>query len=107
VNNIHLAIACEEMSYACYVLNYQSGKFLEAKRFIQKSKNILKTLLPPDHLLLSSSKRVEALILEEIALEKFSESKEAKESLLEEAHQLQQESLKIAILTYGEDSLVS
>ena len=65
-NNIHVASANEEMAYSCYVLNYQSGKFLEAKRFVQKSRSILDKLLGSDHLLVSSAKRVEALIMEEI-----------------------------------------
>lgn len=108
-NNIHVAMANEEMSYACYVLNYQSGKFLEAKRFVQRSRTILEKLLPYNHLLISSSKRVEALIIEEIALEKYSADNQTAEKnrLLEEAHELQKQSLDTAINTFGEESLVS
>jgi len=101
-------MANEEMSYACYVLNYQTGKFLEAKRFVQRSRAILEKLLPSGHLLISSSKRVEALIIEEIALEKYSGPDQAgdKNRLLEQAHQLQKQSLDTAINTFGEESLV-
>ena len=103
-------MASEEMSYACYVLNYQSGKFGEAKKFVQRSRAILERLLPDDHLLISSSKRVEALVIEEIALIKFEENqqaKEEKEKLLRDAHRLQEDSLRIAIKTFGHESLVS
>ena len=93
------------MAYSCYVLNYQSGKFLEAKRFVQKSRSILDKLLGPDHLLVSSAKRVEALIMEEIALEKYPQNENEKNRVLDYAHELQRESLQIAINNFGENSL--
>ena len=42
-----------------------------ARDHICKSIDILRSLLPKDHLLLSSARRVKALILEEIALDNF------------------------------------
>lgn len=66
-----MATAEEDLSYALYVLEYSSGNFQSAKDHICKSIEILRTLLPVDHLLLSSARRVKALILEEIALDNF------------------------------------
>lgn len=67
--NLAVATAEEDLSYALYVLEYSSGNFQSAKDHICKSIEILKTLLPTDHLLLSSARRVKALILEEIAID--------------------------------------
>lgn len=67
--NLAVATAEEDLSYALYVLEYSSGNFQSAKDHICKSIDILKVLLPTDHLLLSSARRVKALILEEIALD--------------------------------------
>lgn len=67
--NLAVATAEEDLSYALYVLEYSSGNFQSAKDHICKSIDILRSLLPTDHLLLSSARRVKALILEEIALD--------------------------------------
>lgn len=67
--NLSVATAEEDLSYALYVLEYSSGNFQSAKDHICKSIEILKLLLPVDHLLLSSARRVKALILEEIAID--------------------------------------
>lgn len=69
--NLAVATAEEDLSYALYVLEYSSGNFQSAKDHICKSIDILRKLLPTDHLLLSSARRVKALILEEIALDNF------------------------------------
>lgn len=67
--NLAVATAEEDLSYALYVLEYSSGNFDSAKEHICKSIEILRSILPMDHLLLSSARRVKALILEEIALD--------------------------------------
>ena len=64
-----MAIAEEDLSYAQYVCEYSSGHFANARNHVEKSIQILKDLVPTNHLLLSSAKRVKALILEEIALD--------------------------------------
>lgn len=71
IKNLAVATAEEDLSYALYVLEYSSGNFQSAKDHICKSIEILRSLLPKDHLLLSSARRVKALILEEIALDNF------------------------------------
>lgn len=67
-----VATAEEDLSYALYVLEYSSGNFQSARDHICKSIDILRSLLPKDHLLQSSARRVKALILEEIALDNVS-----------------------------------
>lgn len=69
--NLAVATAEEDLSYALYVLEYSSGNFQSCKDHICKSIDILRSLLPTDHLLLSSARRVKALILEEIALDNY------------------------------------
>lgn len=102
--NIAVASAEEDLSYALYVLEYSSGNFQSAKDHICKSIDILRGMLPTDHLLLSSARRVKALILEEIALDNFVVGENTSEylSLLEEAEELHQSALRITIEAFGE-----
>ncbi|XP_058788660.1 amyloid protein-binding protein 2 [Phymastichus coffea] len=67
--NLHVAIAHEDLAYALYVQEYSSGKFSQASTHINRAIDIMEKLLPEKHLMLSSAKRVKALILEEIALD--------------------------------------
>lgn len=99
-----MASAEEDLSYALYVLEYSSGNFQSAKDHICKSIDILRDMLPTDHLLLSSARRVKALILEEIALDNFVVGENTNEylSLLEEAEELHQSALRITIDAFGE-----
>jgi len=68
-DNLQVALAHEDLSYATYVNEYSSGKFSDAKRHAETSLSIMGKYLPSDHLFLASSKRVLALILEEIAID--------------------------------------
>lgn len=99
--NLAVATAEEDLSYALYVLEYSSGNFHIARDHICKSIDSLRSLLPKDHLLLSSARRVKALILEEIALDNGDNTSEY-QSLLNEAEQLHQSALKITIDAFGE-----
>lgn len=67
--NLHVAIAEEDLSYALYVCEYSSGRFESAQDHVEKAIMILRDLVPPNHLMLASARRVKALILEEIALD--------------------------------------
>lgn len=125
--NLAVATAEEDLSYALYVLEYSSGNFQSARDHICKSIDILRSLLPKDHLLLSSARRVKALILEEIALDNFpiADNTTGKlrkklldsplvtrlkenifileyQNLLIEAEELHQSALKITIDAFGE-----
>ncbi|KOB71139.1 putative amyloid beta protein, partial [Operophtera brumata] len=67
--SLHVATAQEDLAYALYVLEYSSGRFYMARDHAERAIQIIEKLVPPDHLLLASAKRVKALILEEIALD--------------------------------------
>ncbi|XP_062578908.1 amyloid protein-binding protein 2-like [Saccostrea cucullata] len=101
--NLYVAIGHEDLAYASYVQEYSSGRFNDAKEHAEKAIEILSHILPEDHLLLSSSKRVKALILEEIALDSL--SKEAKEKNLQEAQELHLQSLALARKAFGENNV--
>ncbi|KAG7218378.1 hypothetical protein INR49_008292 [Caranx melampygus] len=88
--NIHVATAHEDLAYSSYVHQYSSGKF-HAERAI----DIITHILPEDHLLLASSKRVK-----EIAID--CHNKETEERLLQEAHDLHLSSLQLAKKAFGE-----
>ncbi|CAL1529171.1 unnamed protein product [Lymnaea stagnalis] len=102
-NNLYVAIACEDLAYASYVNEYSSGKFQHAKDHAEKSMGILCKILPEDHLLLSSSKRVKALILEEIGIDCTDKVEEKR--YLEEALSLHLSSLEQARSAFGEENV--
>lgn len=70
-HNFHIAIALEDLAYALYVCEYSSGRFQGALDNVEQAIDILRELVPTNHLMLASAKRVKALILEEIALDNF------------------------------------
>ncbi|GAB1602277.1 amyloid protein-binding protein 2-like [Argonauta hians] len=102
-NNFHVAVAHEDLAYASYVHEYSSGNFLDARHHAEKAIEILLKILPSDHLLLSSSKRVKALILEEIAID--NDDKSVQMPLLSEAKELHVQSLNLAINAFGESNV--
>ncbi|GFO08684.1 amyloid protein-binding protein 2 [Plakobranchus ocellatus] len=102
-NNLYVAIACEDLAYASYVNEYSVGKFQHAKDHAEKSMSILSKILPEDHLLLSSSKRVKALILEEIGIDCNDRDEERK--MFEEALSLHLSTLEQARQAFGEENV--
>ncbi|ESO07458.1 hypothetical protein HELRODRAFT_195080 [Helobdella robusta] len=102
-HNLHVAIAHEDLAYCTYVREYNSGNFQNAREHAEAAINILTRILPRDHLLLASSNRVKALILEEIAIESFPREKEMK--LLGEAEELHLDSLHLALKAFGENNV--
>ncbi|XP_050408973.1 amyloid protein-binding protein 2 [Patella vulgata] len=101
--NLFVATSHEDLAYASYVNEYSSGKFTGAREHAEKAIEILCHILPSDHLLLSSSKRVKALILEEIAID--SHHKETEASYLQEAQELHLQSLELAKKAFGENNV--
>ena len=95
-----MALAHEDLAYATYVHEYSSGKFSEARNHAETSLRILGKHLPADHLTLASSKRVLALVLEEIAID--SQGDHGEKSLLNKAEELHLFALNLAKLSFGE-----
>jgi len=101
--NLQVAVAHEDLAYATYVNEYSTGKFSDARKHAETSLAILSRHLPRDHLLLASSKRVLALILEEIAID--NQGQTAEKSLLSEAEELHLFALKLATNSFGESNV--
>jgi len=101
--NIVVASAHEDLGYATYVFVYSTGHFQKAQFHAERSIEILTHILPENHLLLASSKRVKALILEEIAID--SNDKEAQMRKLTEAEELHTHSLNLAKAAFGENNV--
>merc|ERR1719334_89683 len=102
-SNINVASSHEDLAYATYVLEYSSGRFEKARHHAERAITIITNLLPSEHLLLASSKRVKALILEEIAIN--SNNKEIQAKLLGEAEDFHNHSLSLALLAFGENNV--
>ncbi|ODN04724.1 Amyloid protein-binding protein 2, partial [Orchesella cincta] len=98
--NLMTAVVLEDLSYALYVLEYNSGNFDEARSLSQKAINTMDVLLPLNHLQLASVKRVKALILEEVAID--SHGTPVEKDLLKEAEKLHQTALKLSQRVFGE-----
>ncbi|KAJ9574870.1 hypothetical protein L9F63_007965, partial [Diploptera punctata] len=102
--NLHVAVAHEDLAYALYVYEYSSGRFLKAKEHADKAITIMEKLLPPEHLMLASVKRVKALILEEIALDTMINNS-GMNILLSKAEDLHMSALNLAMATFGEKNV--
>lgn len=101
--NFHVAIAHEDLSYAYYVHEYSSGDFQCAREHIEKAIDIMKELVPSNHLRLASAKRVKALLLEEIALDKMvSHNGNDDEGLLLQSEELHKRALQLSLEAFGE-----
>ncbi|XP_069703847.1 amyloid protein-binding protein 2 [Periplaneta americana] len=102
--NLHVAVAHEDLAYALYVYEYSSGRFLKAREHAEKAIIIMEKLLPEEHLMLASVKRVKALILEEIALDTMINNS-GMHVLLSKAEDLHMSALKLAMATFGEKNV--
>ncbi|KAI8033644.1 amyloid protein-binding protein 2 [Drosophila gunungcola] len=99
--NFHVAIAHEDLSYAYYVHEYSTGDFSCAQDHVDKAVNIMKNLVPSNHLMLASAKRVKALLLEEIALDKMADGMD-EEDLLQQSEELHNFALLLSLEVFGE-----
>ncbi|CAG4982682.1 unnamed protein product [Colias eurytheme] len=95
----------EDLAYALYVLEYSSGRFYKARDHAERAIRIIENLVPPDHLLLASAKRVKALILEEIALDTPAGQDMREPSLLEESEALHKAALELSMMAFGEKNV--
>lgn len=73
----------------------------------EKSIRIREKILPRDHLLLASAKRVKALILEEIALDLRDVVNNQANELLSEAEQLHKSALTLSRIAFGENNVLT
>ncbi|XP_026848269.1 amyloid protein-binding protein 2 [Drosophila persimilis] len=99
--NFHVAIAHEDLSYAYYVHEYSTGEFSCAQDHVDKAVSIMKKLVPSNHLMLASAKRVKALLLEEIALDKMADGID-EEDLLLQSEELHNFALFLSLEVFGE-----
>ncbi|KAK9888109.1 hypothetical protein WA026_000384 [Henosepilachna vigintioctopunctata] len=104
-NNINVALAHEDLAYVLYVHEYSSGSFNAASENAEKALKIMRKILPPDHLLIASAKRVKALILEEIALDLRVENSQQQNAFLLESEELHKEALASSFKTFGENNV--
>lgn len=102
--NLHVAVAHEDLAYCLYVLEYSSGKFNAATDNVEQAINIMKELVPYNHLMLASAKRVKALILEEIALDTMATTMDLNKckGLLLQSEQLHRSALDLSLEAFGE-----
>ncbi|XP_012259269.2 amyloid protein-binding protein 2 [Athalia rosae] len=99
--NLLVAIAHEDLAYGLYVHDYSSGNFQQACDHAITAINIMEKLLPGEHLMLASAKRVKALILEEIALDNRP-SDHSDQDLLSQSECLHLSALQLAKTAFGE-----
>ncbi|CAH2095854.1 unnamed protein product [Euphydryas editha] len=92
-------------AYTRYLASYSSGRFYKARDHAERAIRIIENLVPPDHLLLASAKRVKALILEEIALDTPAGQDMREPSLLEESESLHKAALKLSMMAFGEKNV--
>ncbi|XP_073956389.1 protein interacting with APP tail-1 [Choristoneura fumiferana] len=105
-SSLHVATAQEDLAYALYVLEYSSGRFYKARDHAERAIRIIETLVPPDHLLLASAKRVKALILEEIALDTpAAQEMRGPSLLLDESEALHKAALALSMMAFGEKNV--
>ncbi|KAG7198690.1 hypothetical protein KM043_001688 [Ampulex compressa] len=102
--NLHVALAHEDLAYALYVYEYSSGKFQEASAHAGKAIDLMEKLLPVDHLMLASAKRVKALILEEIALDN-APTPISEQNLLLKSECLHLSALQLSRIAFGEKNV--
>ncbi|KAI4494238.1 hypothetical protein M0802_009107 [Mischocyttarus mexicanus] len=99
--NLHVALAHEDLAYALYVREYNSGKFQKASDHAGKAIDIMEKLFAGDHIMLASAKRVKALILEEIALDN-APLPLTEQALLQKSECLHLSALQLSKTTFGE-----
>ena len=99
-NNLLVAKAYEELAYAKYVHEYSSGQFEKAKTHAEAALFIMQKIIPANHLLVASSQRVLALILEEIAIDMT--DKTVSQDMLLHSEQLHLSAVSLSTQAFGE-----
>merc|ERR1712223_981254 len=104
-HNLLVAKAYEELAYATYVHEYSSGHFEKAKKHAESALMIMHHIIPSNHLLVASSQRVLALILEEIAIDDQVGDKKASEGMLAHAEKLHLSAVTLSTKAFGEKNV--
>merc|ERR1712223_1005811 len=104
-HNLLVAKAYEELAYATYVHEYSSGHFEKAKKHAESALLIMQDIIPSNHLLVASSQRVLALILEEIAIDDQVGDKKASEGMLAHAEKLHLSAVTLSTKAFGEKNV--
>ena len=106
-HNLLVAKAYEELAYATYVHEYSSGHFEKAKKHAEASLQIMHNIIPSNHLLVASSQRVLALILEEIAIDELANpvDKIASKGMLAHAEKLHLSAVSLSTKAFGEKNV--
>lgn len=99
-SNLLVARAYEELAYATYVQEYNSGHFETARMYADTALQIMKKIIPANHLLMASSQRVLALILEEIAIDV--NDKKLGSEMLHQAEELHLSAVSLSSSAFGE-----
>lgn len=108
INNLHVAVAEEDLAYALYVMEYSSGNFTKAMEHVKQSIKTMKKLLPSGNLMLASANRVKALILEEMALDVYNSIvSDVDTKMLKKAEKLHQDALSLTKNTFGEENILT
>merc|ERR1712223_292380 len=104
-HNLLVAKAYEELAYATYVHEYSSGHFEKAKKHAEAALLIMHYIIPSNHLLVASSQRVLALILEEIAIDDQVGDKKASEGMFAHAEKLHLSAVTLSTKAFGEKNV--
>merc|ERR1712038_1499607 len=88
-----------------YVHEYSSGHFEKAKKHAEAALLIMHHIIPSNHLLVASSQRVLALILEEIAIDDQVGDKKASEGMLAHAEKLHLSAVTLSTKAFGEKNV--
>ena len=96
----------EELAYATYVNEYSKGNFCKAQDQAETAIAIMKQIIPTNHLMVASSQRVLALVLEEIAIDML-DNKAKSSEMLARAEELHLSAVKLTTSAFGEKNVQS
>ncbi|VDM47568.1 unnamed protein product [Toxocara canis] len=101
--SVRTSQALEDVAYALYVHEYGTGNFQQASELANRAVEINKKLLSKDHMLIASSQRMKALIMEEQALDLNDEAQ--KNAMLAEALCLHKAALSHYQRRFGDENI--
>jgi len=105
-NNLLVAKLYEELAYATYVFEYSKGNFDKAEERAELAIQTMKRIIPANHLMVASSQRVLALVLEEIAID-MQDNKAKSSQMLARAEELHLSAVKLTTQAFGEKNVQS